>query len=621
MAKIDPTEIRVMTTSVHRACLAALPLALAAAFPSSSFAQGQTLPETVVTANRVATRADELLAEVKVIDRAEIEASTARTLPELLARMAGVQMFANGGRGKNSSVFIRGNENRHTILLVDGVRLGSATTGTPSWENIPVEMIERIEVLKGPASALYGSDGVGGVVQIFTRQGVEGFHPYAQATAGSYRHWSAGGGVSGGQGALTYSFGVQRLRERGFNATRPVAGPSTYNGDVDPFWQDAVNGSLRYAFNKDWSADAGLLYTDGISWIDDGLGFDSRSAVRALTAHVGVKGRILPAWQSELLLSQGNDTSNSIVARLPGKFKTEQAQWAWQNDVITPVGVVLAGLEQREQKVSATTAYAVTSRTIDSAFAGLNGSQGSHNWQVNLRRDSNSQFGDVNTWFAGYGLRITDAWRVHASRGTSFVAPSFNQLYFPGFGNPLLRSERGRNTDLGVTWSAGGHEVKLVRFDNRVRDLIVNVSTPAGLLRPENVQRARIDGWTLGYAGRLGATTVRADMELLEPRNLDTGRQLQRRARRQLTLGADHAVGAWRFGGSLLAVGDRYDDTANRRRLGGYTTLDVYADWQLDKDWNLQAKINNLTDKQYETAFGYNQPGRAFYLTLRWQPK
>lgn len=608
-----------MTTTVLRARLAALPLALAAAFPSSSFSQTATLPETVVTATRVATRADELVSDLKVIDRAQIEASTARTLPELLARTAGVQMSSNGGRGKTSSVFIRGNENRHTILMVDGVRLGSATAGTPSWENIPVEMIERIEVLKGPASALYGSDAVGGVVQIFTRKGAQGFHPYANLTAGSQRHWSAGAGVSAGGGPLTYSLGVQRLRERGFSATQPYVAFG-YNGDVDPFWQDSVNGSVRYAFNNDWSADAGLLYSDGISWFDDGPGFNARSAVRALTAHVGVKGRLLPGWQSELRVAQGNDTSNTIEASFPGAFKTEQTQWIWQNDVTTPVGVVMAGLERREQDVSATTTYAVTSRTIDSAFAGLNGSAGDHSWQFNVRRDRNSQFGDADTGFVGYGYRFTPSWRVHASHGNSFVAPSFNQLYFPGFGNPDLKPEHGKNTDVGLAYTRGDHEVKLVRFDNRVKDLIVNVGTPTGL-RPMNVQRARIEGWSLGYDGRFGALDLNGAFEWLNPRNESTGRQLQRRAKRQLTLASGYRMGDWRFGGSLLHVGERFDDTRNTRRLPGYTTLDVYTDWQLDKDWSLQAKINNLTDKQYETAFGYNQPRRAFYLTLRWQPK
>jgi len=163
---------------------AATSLALAAAWPVS-FAQTIELKETVVTATRSATSADELVSDVTVIDRRAIEASTARTLPELLARTAGLQMSANGGMGKVSSVFIRGAENRHTILLVDGVRLSSATTGNPSWDGIPVDMIERIEVLKGPASALYGSEGVGGVVQVFLRKGVDGFHPYASLTAGS----------------------------------------------------------------------------------------------------------------------------------------------------------------------------------------------------------------------------------------------------------------------------------------------------------------------------------------------------------------------------------------------------------------------------------------------------
>lgn len=603
-----------MTTTVPPVRAAAWPLALAAAFPA--FAQAQALKETVVTATRVATQADELVSEVKVIDRAAIEASTARTLPELLARHAGVQTSANGGRGKTSNVFIRGAENRHTILLVDGVRLGSATAGTPSWETIPVEMIERIEVLKGPASALYGSEGVGGVVQVFTRKGREGTHPYAALTAGSQRHWSASAGVSGGTAqGLGYAVGVQRLREHGMNSTQPYVPFGNYNGDIDPFRQDAVNASLSYAFDKDWSADAGLLYSDGMSWYDDGPGADARTAVRAATAHAGLKGRILPAWRTGLRFAQGTDTANIVQANFPGAFKTRQTQWTWQNDVETPVGVAVAGLERREQAISATTAYAVTGRTIDSGFLGLNGHAGDHSWQANLRRDRNSQFGDADTWFAGYGYRISAAWRVHASHGTSFVAPSFNQLYFPGFGNPALQPERGRNTDFGVTWQSGDHALKLVRFDNRIRGFMTNTTLPV------NIPRARIDGWSLGYEGRFGALDLNANMEQLDPRNAVNGRRLPRRARQQFTLAAGWRSGDWRFGGALLHVGDRFDDAANRIPLAAYTTADVYADWQFAQDLSLQAKVNNLADKRYETAYGYNQPGRSFYLTLRWQPK
>ncbi len=602
-----------MTTSVFLLRVAALLPALAAVSPSS--AQSVALKEVVVTATRGATGADELVSDVTVIDRQAIEASTARSLPELLARTAGVQMAANGGLGKASSVFIRGTEARHTILLVDGVRLGSATLGTPSWDNIPVDMIERIEVLKGPASALYGSEAVGGVVQIFMRKGREGFHPYASLTVGSEHYAQAATGLQAGQGALSYAIGVQHLRDGGFSATNPRVLFGNYNPDRDPFEQDAVNASARYEFNKIWSADAGLVYSDGISAFDDGPKVDSRLALRDVTVHAGVKGQLTSAWHSELRVSQGNDTSNTIQATYPGSFKTGQSQWTWQNHVDTPLGLVLAGLEQRVQQVTSSTVYTVDRRTIDSAFAGVNGSHGDLSWQVNLRHDRNSQFGGSDTGFVGYGYRITPAWRIHASHGTSFVAPSFNQLYFPNYGNPALLPERGRNTDIGVTWAANGHEIKLVRFDNKIRGFITSTTLPT------NIPRARIEGWTLDYEGKVDALRLRGALDQLDPRNELNGHQLPRRAKEQLTLGADYELGAWRFGASLLHVGNRFDDTANKLPLAACTTADLHADWQFAKEWSAQAKLNNLTNKQYETAYGYNQAGRSFYLTLRWAPK
>jgi vitamin B12 transporter len=604
-----------MKKPVFPARLGLFSLACCAVLPAWSQTTASALKEVVVTATRTATRADELVSDVTVITRETIEASTARTLPELLARSAGLQFSSSGGLGKTSSVFIRGTENRHTILLVDGVRLGSATTGNPTWDNIPVDMIERIEVLKGPASALYGSEGVGGVVQIFTRKGSTGFHPYASLTLGSYGHREAAAGASGGQGALGYSVGVQSTHENGFSATNERVPFGSFNPDADGFRQDAVNASMQYQINRDWRVDAGLLHSEGLSEFDDGPGQDSRSVVRSQVAHVGVKGRILASWQSELRLAEGDDTDNAVVAAFPGDFRTQQRQWSWLNTVDSPLGVVLAGLEQRVQKVSGTTAYAVTERTINSAFAGINGSSGNHSWQANLRRDDNSQFGGNTTGFVGYGYRITPAWRVNASHGTSFVAPSFNQLYFPNFGNPLLQPERGRNTDLGLTWAAGGHEVKLVRFDNRIRGYMTSTTIPT------NIPQSRIDGWTLSWAGRFDKLALRAALDQLDPRNELTGQQLPRRARQQVTLVSDWEQGAWRYGGSLVHVGQRFDDTANTAPLAPYTTLDFYADWRFAPAWSVQAKLNNATDKQYETALGYNQPGRSLFLTLRWQPK
>lgn len=606
---------------------AALSLALGVALPS--FAQSvpdgtllaqaseRRLAETVVTATRTPTRVNEVVADVVVIDREAIEASTARSLSELLARNAGLQFSANGGLGKNSSVFIRGTESRHTILLIDGVRYGSATTGAPNFDNLPVELIDHIEVLKGPASALYGSEGVGGVVQVFTRRGAAGFSPYASVTVGSEGHTEVGAGLSGGQGGWRYALGVQALDEKGFSSTNPKVQFGNHNPDRDGLRQDSLTASVSHQFNADWSASGTLLATDGVSRLDDGPGRDARTSIRSQLAGLGLKGRISPGWQTELRASTSADKSESIVSAFPGRFNTRQNELAWQNTVATPLGLALLGLERRDQKIDSTTAYAVTERTITSGFVGLNGSAAGHSWQANLRRDQNSQFGDNNTYFVGYGYQFAPAWRALVSRGTSFVAPSFNQLYFPNFGNPNLQPERGRNTDVGVSYTQGERQIKLVRFDNKVRGFISNTTIAS------NIPRARIDGWTLSYDDRAGNLQWRAALDLLEPRNELTGKQLPRRAEQQLNAGADYRTGAWQFGASLLTVGQRFDDAANTpaRALGSYTTVDLSLGYTLSPEWKLQAVLNNLTDRTYETAYGYNQAGRAAYLTVRYTPK
>ena len=609
-----------MKIAFPSARLAVLPLAVAAAFPMGAVAQtAADLPETVVTATRLATRADELTSEVVVVDRETIERSGGRTLPEVLARTASVQMAANGGPGTTSSVFIRGTESRHAVLLIDGVRYGSATSGAPAWENIPLEMIERIEVLKGPASALYGADAAGGVVQIFTRRGTQGFAPSASITLGSKRYSQVAAGLRGGQGDVAYALGVSHTDDRSFSATNPQVPFGNYNPDRDPFRQSALNASVDWKLGSDWTLSAGAVYSDGTTHFDDGPGANTKSALRTTVLRAGAQGRITPDWTTRLNYNQGTDRSNALVSanpwNLPGLFETQQEQWSWQNDISTPVGMVVAGAESLQQKVDSSTAYVVTRRRINAVFAGLNGSASGHSWQLNARRDDNSQFGGSSTGYAGYGYQFNSQWRAHAGYGTSFVAPSFNQLYWPNYGNPLLQPEEGKNTEIGLDWTLDGHHVKLIRFDNKIRGFITSGVAPV------NVPRARVEGWTLGYDGSLGPLAVRAALDSLDPRNEVTGKQLQRRAKTQITLGADYGVGPWRMGASLLKVGRRFDDAANKVELASYTTVDLYADYALAPDWSLQAKLSNAGDRVYETAKGYNQPGRAFYVTLRYAPK
>ena len=609
-----------MKTCVSNARLAALPLALAAAFATfSSFSQtqpAQQLKETVVTASRTVQRADELVSDIVILTRADIEKSSGRTLPEILARAPGVQFSANGGLGKSSSVNIRGAEARHTVLLIDGVRFGSATTGSPSWDTIPVDMIERIEILKGPASALYGSEAVGGVVQVFLRKGAQGFNPYASLTLGSYDHRQLTAGVNGGSGPLTYSLGLQKTREAGFSATNPKVQFGNYNPDTDGFDQNSVNASVAYQLSPNWKIDAGLLAADSTNHTDDGLNRDTFYKGNTRLFRTGVEGRVLPGWKTQLRYSEASDSSRAVIASfLPSLFKTTQNQLTWQNDVDTPIGVALAGIERLEQQVDSSTRYTITDRTVSSYFAGLNGSAGPHSWQANLRRDKNSQFGGSTTGFGGYGFALTPQWRVNASHGTSFVAPSFNQLYFPNFGNASLQPERGRNTDLGVTWNDAGQTVKLVHFDNKIRGFISNTTIAS------SIPRARIDGYTLSYSGSFGPLSLNASLDAIDPRNELTGKRLARRSANLARLGADYAAGMWAFGGSVLRAGNSFDDSANTRELAGYTTADLYVDYMVSKEWKVQTKLNNLTNRQYESIYGYNQPGRAVYVTLSYQPK
>jgi vitamin B12 transporter len=600
-----------------RAPLAALPLAILATI---SHAQTQTLPATVVTATRVETRTDALLSDVVVIDSAAIEQASGRSLAELLARKAGLQLSSNGGLGKTAGLFIRGTESRHLLLLVDGVRYGSSTAGSPVLDNIPLSLIDRIEVLKGPASGLYGSDAVGGVVQIFTKRGAKGFQPQASATLGSFGHRALTAGFSGGNDSLTYSLNLGSLREDGFSATNPNVAFGNHNPDKDGFKQDSVSASLRWALAPGWSTSLNLTQADGTSQYDQGPGdFNVRSDATSRIASWGLERQWSADSRTQLRLSRSDDMSDSFGGPgAPSVFNTAQTQTTLQHDWNTRVGNLLVGLESIKEAVSGTQAYAVNARTTDAVFVGLIGQSGNHLWQANLRRDDNSQFGGATTGFVSYGFQITPNWRPHVAYGTSFKMPSFNTLYYvsPFFnGNPTTQPERGKNRELGLTYTRGQHEVKLTRFDNRVRGFITR--EPA----VTNVPQARMEGWSLGYTSAAGAWSWLANLELLDARNQLNGLKLPRRADEVLTASLDHKMGAWNWGASAQLVADRFDNAANTRRLGGFGTLDLHARYAVSKDWSLALRLNNLGDKFYETAYGYNQPGRAAYLTLNWAPQ
>jgi len=608
----------------HVASACALLAGAVPALPALAAAPGDPPVATVVvTAARSAERVDRTLAEVTVIDRAAIEAASGRTLAELLAAAPGVQSWSSGGHGKVSTVSLRGLEGRHVLLLVDGVRHGSATVGTPSWDNLPLDAIERIEIVRGPLSGLYGSDAVGGVVQVFTRRGKRGFVPQVQVTAGSlgYREVAAGArfGGEGVDGALR----VQHREVDGFSATNERVPFGNFNPDRDGFAQSSVSARLG-ADLGDWRAEASLLRARGLNRFDDGLGVDTRARRHNEVLALSVGGPLAAGWRHTLRLARSTDEHDTLASTWSGNLGTigtVQQQLSWEHQIATPLGTLLALAERLRQEVEKPGApYTVSQRTIDGVALGLNGEAGALGWQASLRRDRNSQFGQQTTGSLAGGWQLTPALRAVASLGTSFVAPSFNQLYWPGFGNPNLLPEEGRHREVGLVWRQGPLSGRVAYYENRIRGFIS--AGPA----PVNIPRVDVDGLSASLDAALGAWTLAASIDSIDPVNatagsVNHGKRLPRRARDSARLSADWRGGGWTLGGALQAQGSRYDDPANTRRLPGYATLDLRAEHQLARDWTLALRLNNALDRAYETIWGYNQPGREGFVTLRWTPR
>lgn len=573
----------------------------------------------VVTATRVPTRINEVIADITVIDRTAIEQAGPTTLPELLSRQPGLHVVDNGGRGKSASVFMRGTSSTHALLLVDGVPLGSATTGQPSLHNLPLSQIERIEILRGPASSLYGSDAIGGVIQIFTERGEGPARVNAYAGIGSHGTREAQAGVSGSSGAFSYNLSVSHYSTDGFNV---AADPQRFNTvnfslpnpDDDGYRNTTLSGRIVYEIAKGHEIGATVLEGKSRNWFDrGGPAVDAYSNDKTRAHGMFLRNRINANWTSELRWGSSEDWSESF-APSRSLFATRQTQWTWQNDVRLPVGRLLFAIENTEQSVDSTTNYAVKRRDVDSVVLGYQGNVGAHSWQTALRRDDNSQFGAHATGSIGYGYRFADAWQVRAAAGTAFKAPSFNQLYYPAFGNPNLRPEKAHNREIGLHWSAGGQHASVTSFDNRITDLIEGFPVT-------NTGKARIKGTSLAYGIAQGAWRADAGLDLMRPINEATGDRLQRRPAEMLKLAVTYAPSDWKIGGEVTALGRRYDFTDQTRIMGGYAVVNLFAAKDIGRDWSLEGRVNNLFDRVYENAWSYAVPGREIFVGLRYQPK
>lgn len=582
------------------------------------------LDQVVVTATRVEQPLSDVLAATTVLTREDIERLQPVSLQDLLRGLPGVSLTNTGGPGKQTSLSLRGTEYDHVLFLLDGVRMGSATSGAPAFQDIPVEQIDRIEIVRGPVSSLYGADAVGGVIQVFTRRPDAPFTPEFGLGHGSYGTYKGYAGVSGRGETAWYSLRVGREETDGINACRgdeaTFAGCFTWEPDHDGYRNQTVSLRGGVRFGRAWEAEATALRAEGRTDYDGSFTNEVDSVQQAIGATLRYGAGEAMAWtfSAGQSLDEADDFLDGVLMT---RFDTRRDQAAVQGDFVIGQGRLSIGADWRDDKVESSTVFDRGERDNVGVFGQWQQGFGAHRVQLSVRHDDDEQFGGETTGKVAWGWDFTEALRLTAAYGTAFKAPSFNDLYYPGFSNPDLVPETSRSIELGLSGRHGWGGWSVNAFDTEIEDLIAFDGT---LFIPNNIDQAHIQGVELAGDTTIAGWDLRASATWLDPRN-DSGGPAQdnllpRRPRQSGRIDADRRFGDVSVGATVFAAGERYDNLANTRRLGGFATTDLRVAYALTPDWSLRLSANNVFNRRYETVEYYQQPGFNYMLSVRWQP-
>jgi vitamin B12 transporter len=606
-------------------------IAFVVALAASSAAAAQiaqpastTLEPVVVTAARAAQPIADALADVTVIGADEILRSGVQSLAELLQRQPGVEIVQNGGPGSVSGALLRGANRGQTLVLIDGLRAGSSSAGSTTLEAIPLDQIDRVEILRGPASSLYGADAIGGVIQVFTKrpQGAA-FAPNFSAGYGTYDTGAVSAGFAGATGSLRYALQAGGRTSDGFNA---IVNPGNYSFNPDRDGLSTANLSANLAWTWTSGQELALQYFGNRldSQFDGGAPyFDDRTITTVQAWSATSRNRINDAWTSLLTAGEGSDASESQTSYGNSTFRTTQRQYLWQNDFTLPRGALGVILERREEHLATDADFATTRRNTNSATGVYQLRVDAFSLQANLRRDDSNQYGGKTTGGIALGYKLAPAWRVTAGYSTGFKAPSFNDLYYPDYSNPGLVPETSRNVEVGAYWTAAAGDVRwearAIGYHNQVSELIVFECDAAFNCAPQNVDRATLEGATLGLDLTWRDTRVTASLDLQNPTDDATGNLLPRRARTHGAVQLLQQAGPVQLGLEFVASSLRYDDAADTVKMGGYGVVNFTAEWPFAKGFTLLLRGNNVLNRNYQLAADYATGGATVFANLRWQ--
>jgi vitamin B12 transporter len=609
------------------------PLALASALPMLTVTQAvaqddfaKTLAPVVVTASRLEQAQTEALPHTTIITEREIRSSQAVDLPSLLKHEAGIQFTQNGGYGQASGLFVRGAETRQTLILLDGAPLTKQdATGTVSIEHLMLDQVERIEVVRGNVSSIYGSSGIGGVVQIFTKRGEGPLKANAKAEVGSRDTRRLSAGISGSTGATRYSFAASDFQTDGYSSLNtnqvPVANP-----DKDGYRNTSVSGSLSNALSKGHEVGLRFSNSEGKFDFDSNFSFGlptdrhtGNTDVNTITAFSN--NRIMEKWRSRLSYSESRDRNSnryetsSLVSQ--DRYRSFTRMLQWNNEIsISPMWTGTVGYERQWQKFDSEDDYGGgfdVNRNANSIYAGIHGRVDAHQLQLNVRHDDIDKVDSATTGYLGYGYNITSAFKLIGNLSSGFSAPPLGYLYAPFGGNPDLKPEHSRSIEAGAQYSVANTLLRATIFKTRVRD---QLQYDPATFRFGNIARARNKGLELSATQKWTSTDVRASLTLQDPRDDITGERLRRRAKTLAALSLTHSLGALQIGADLDYTGKRKDLPQD---LGSYWTTNLTARYGLSTDLSIHGRIENLFDREYQTAYGYNQSDRGIFVGLNWQ--
>ncbi len=583
--------------------------------------QPENLPEMVVTATRTEVPKNTLSAATTVFNRADIERLQAKSIPELLRGSAGVDVTQSGGYGQLSSIFMRGTNSTHVLVLIDGVKVGSVTAGITQFEFIPIEQIERVEIIRGSQSSLYGSEAIGGVIQIFTRKGTESQTPKVtlDSGGGSYYTQRTAGSISGKLNNSWYSASASHFDTDGFNV-----GGGTNQPDKDGYKNTAVNARVGHHFDNNAELEAAFLHNEGTT-LYDGY-YNKTNFVNQVSSIVGSLD-VVENWRSTLRLGQSLDQNDSFFSsnnKLASRFDSTRWNASWLNQfTVSENHQFVLGSDYRLDEIDSFTKYVESSRYDVGIFGEMHSSLFTdHFVNASVRWDENKAFGDYVTGSVGWRYNWNYGISALANFGNAFRSPTFNELYYPkddwgGGGNPNLKPEESKSYEVGLIGDHNWGNWEIRAYHTDIDNLILG--WPA-----KNIAKAQIQGIEAEIGTEIYGFKPKLTMNLLNPEDKTTGQRLLKRADKTLSFDVSRSISDFDLGATVIAQGNRPemaympDFSQKRIEVGGFMTVDLRSAYHINKNWMLSAKLNNLLDKNYQTVNTYNMADRNFFISIHY---